>query len=218
MATSNCSQIEELVDTLEQTKGNHHLCKDQQREEQVSLLPKTRVKLKSKRRTRCCLKSKAALLILYWKMSIVMLVVIFTDPGTYRSLFAALPYTTKIIIPVIYSLVAFLFIFFPLAGCLADIKCGRYKTVTRSIWIVFFTELIHIVCAGVSIVISTHVNRGTFFLILIPLITFNVIIDLVTLFPSYISFSANVIQFGMDQLHDSPTEDSVLFIHWFVFS
>ena len=35
---------------------------------------------------------------------------------------------------------------------------------------------------------------------------------------SYISFSANVIQFGMDQLHDSPAEDSVLFINWFVFT
>ena len=38
------------------------------------------------------------------------------------------------------------------------------------------------------------------------------------LFSSYISFSANVIQFGMDQLHDSPSEDSVLFINWFVFT
>ena len=38
------------------------------------------------------------------------------------------------------------------------------------------------------------------------------------LLSSYISFSANAIQFGMDQLHDSPSEDSVLFIHWFVFT
>ena len=221
MATSDSPQIEELVDTLKQTKGNHHLCKDQQREEQVPLLPKAKVKRKLKRRTRCCLKSKAALLILYWNMSIITLVAIFTDPGTYISFFAALdlPYGIKTIILVIYySLAALLFIFFPLAGCLADIKCGRYKTVTRSLWIVFFTELILLVCAGVFLEISTHVNRGTFFLILIPILTFNALIELVTLFPSYISFSANVIQFGMDQLHDSPTEDSVLFIHWFVFS
>ena len=34
----------------------------------------------------------------------------------------------------------------------------------------------------------------------------------------YIMFNANIIQFGMDQLYDSPSEDSVLFIHWFVFT
>ena len=26
----------------------------------------------------------------------------------------------------------------------------------------------------------------------------------------------NALQFGMDQLHDSPTEASILFIHWYV--
>ena len=31
-----------------------------------------------------------------------------------------------------------------------------------------------------------------------------------------IGFSANIIQFGMDQLHDSPAEDRTLFIHWYV--
>ena len=29
-------------------------------------------------------------------------------------------------------------------------------------------------------------------------------------------FTANIIQFGMDQLHDSPGEDQSLFIHWFM--
>ena len=32
----------------------------------------------------------------------------------------------------------------------------------------------------------------------------------------YIIFAINGIQFGMDQLHDSPTEDSILFVHWYV--
>ena len=32
----------------------------------------------------------------------------------------------------------------------------------------------------------------------------------------YIVFIINALQFGMDQLHDSPTEDSILFIHWYV--
>ena len=41
----------------------------------------------------------------------------------------------------------------------------------------------------------------------------------VVLVPSYtglVGFAANVVQFGMDQLHDSPGEDRTLFIHWYV--
>ncbi len=30
-----------------------------------------------------------------------------------------------------------------------------------------------------------------------------------------VGFTANIIQFGMDQLHDSPGEDRTLFIHWY---
>ena len=35
---------------------------------------------------------------------------------------------------------------------------------------------------------------------------------------SLIVFSANVIQYGMDQLHDAPTDDLILFIHWHVWT
>ena len=31
-------------------------------------------------------------------------------------------------------------------------------------------------------------------------------------------FNANVIQYGMDQLHDAPTEDSILYVHWYVWT
>ena len=33
-----------------------------------------------------------------------------------------------------------------------------------------------------------------------------------------VCFSANVIQYGMDQLHDAPMEDSILYIHWYVWT
>ena len=34
----------------------------------------------------------------------------------------------------------------------------------------------------------------------------------------FVAFSANVIQFGLDQLHDASTDDSVLYIHWYVWT
>ena len=40
----------------------------------------------------------------------------------------------------------------------------------------------------------------------------------IVLYAGLIGFTANVVQFGMDQLHDSPGEDSTLFIHWYVWT
>jgi peptide/histidine transporter 3/4 len=41
-------------------------------------------------------------------------------------------------------------------------------------------------------------------------------LGVVVLSAIYMIFIINAFQFGMDQLHDSPTEDSILFIHWYV--
>ena len=40
----------------------------------------------------------------------------------------------------------------------------------------------------------------------------------IMLYVGLIGFTANVVQFGMDQLHDSPGEDNTLFIHWYVWT
>ena len=42
------------------------------------------------------------------------------------------------------------------------------------------------------------------------------VIGMFLLFSSIVAFNANVIQFGLDQLHNSPTEHLILFIHWYV--
>ena len=54
-----------------------------------------------------------------------------------------------------YSLLAFLFLFYPLAGCLADIRCGRYKTVVNSVCVVWGSLVAIIVLAGVAIGTAT---------------------------------------------------------------
>ena len=42
------------------------------------------------------------------------------------------------------------------------------------------------------------------------------VIGIFLFFSSIAAFNANIIQFGLDQLHDSPTEHLVLYIHWYV--
>ena len=35
---------------------------------------------------------------------------------------------------------------------------------------------------------------------------------------SLVAFSVNVIQFGMDQVHDAPADSSMLYIHWYIWT
>ena len=85
---------------------------------------------------RCCLTSKAAILILVWNLFLVVGLRSFFGPHFYDELFGDL-YPTRNSITIlsgsVYSVIAFLFLFYPLAGCLADIRWGRYRTVVYSL-------------------------------------------------------------------------------------
>ena len=61
---------------------------------------------------------------------------------------------------------------------------------------------------GWILFIKTKYKRFIFLVTLYSMLAVFLTID--------ITFIINAFQFGMDQLHDSPTEDSILFIHWYV--
>jgi dipeptide/tripeptide permease len=111
-----------------------------------------------------------------------------------------------VLVPSFCACTAFLYLFYPLAGYLADTRCGRYKTIIYSLSSFTILFLVAVVIVIVVTVCSHLLNT----------VSYSFLALLLPPFPSYIFFSANVIQFGMDQLYDSPMEDSVLFIHWFV--
>ena len=115
-----------------------------------------------------------------------------------------------------YSIVAFFTCFHPLAGFLADTKCGRYKTVVICILLVVVSLLFILVVSGIFKVLEIELDGASGVLVLI-FVTLSCI-GLITLFVGLIGFTANVVQFGMDQLHDSPREDGTLFIHWYVWT
>ena len=56
------------------------------------------------------------------------------------------------------------------------------------------------------------------FIIVSIVFGFPVISGVVLLIYSLVAFRANVIQFGIDQLRDAPTEDSILYIYWYVWT
>ena len=107
--------------------------------------------------------------------------------------------------PAFFGFLALLYLFYPLAGCLADTRCGRYKTISNSLWFIIWSGVF--TCAGTTVTVLLAIGFG-----------FSTFTGIMLLLSNYISFNANIIQFGMDQLHDSPSKDSILFIHWFVFT
>ena len=99
----------------------------------------------------------------------------------------------------------------PVAGLLTDVKFSRFKAVLCSSYIILVKISIFLLLVVIFAVII--INNFTNIEIQIEMPLFCVLLIMVTV---YMVFIINGIQFGMDQLHDSPTEDSILFIYWYV--
>ena len=172
--------------------------------------------------SRCCLRSKGATLVLVWYFFAVISIQPFFNPIFSTYIHTAID---PVVSGTIYGATAFLLLFYPLAGCLADIRWGRRKAVVNSLCFMFWSLIVvSILCclafiSFIPVVVSKSVwtSMNTASAISLSVIFGPAIVFGITLFLcSYIVFSANIIQFGMDQLTDSPSDDSATFIHWYV--
>ena len=157
---------------------------------------------------RCCVESKAARLILLWNFAVLLGYIGFYD----MKALVQVSHSFLIIIA-FYGLVTVIAIFSPVAGLLTDIRFSRYKAILCSSYVIIAhtTSCILMVCtatlSGIRVDIRNIQGKYVNSFILAYLGIFAVV-DMV--------FIVNGIQFGMDQLHASPTEDSILYIHWYV--
>ena len=187
------------------------------------------------RRQRCCLTSKAAILILLWNLIIVAGLESFLDPsylGNTDNLIELEDYifTIQVMSIISYSVLAFLFLFYPLAGCLADIRWGRYKTIVNSLYFIIGGLLVMVAVSSLAVVLpiipllespaynTTVSDYEESTLIFTSVIVLGAIFGGIPLLLGLAGFSANIIQFGIDQLHDAPREDATLYIHWYVWT
>ena len=177
---------------------------------------------RSRPRRSCCVKSKAAVAILCWNLLIAFVIeypMQFIFLSTYGFYYDDSPIpglNLQEYVPILYGLFALVYLFYPLAGCLADVKCGRYKTIIRSLWFITGSGLFVTITFSITTYLWYKLDYNFSAIISIIIIVVAVIAIIMVAF-GYIPFNANVIQFGMDQLYDSPSENSVLFVHWFVF-
>ena len=157
-----------------------------------------------------CLPSKAAILILLWTTvvgiiyeGLIAAVALAID----RSHFA---YTVGVAITASlpYASLALVMMFYPLSGFVADICCGRYKTVIFSLCMIVLSLLILLVFLLLISFISHRIEEY------VPYVIFVSILTLLLYVVGQSGYEANFIQLGLDQLIEAPSEYLGLFIHW----
>ena len=169
--------------------------------------------------------SKGVLMILLWNIIVAATYAVFvTGEVTFgvRHL-AHFPTHGLKVLYIFLGLYAFVgllqFLFYPLGGLLADNCCGRHRIMTLSIIKI---------CCGYGIVfvplvfLSYQFDTGKYkypghLVAIIPQgIAMGIAIILFVF--GFTGFQANVVQFGLDQLLDSPSEELSAFLHWIVWT
>ena len=168
-----------------------------------------------------CLPSKAAVLILFWSAivgtgytlakdtTVAIGVVLAQDNGhKYGNVLV------NILIP--YVCLALVMLLYPLSGFMADIWCGRYKSVIISMCILMCSFIGFAIGCTLNLINDIdHINRrselhkvGQDLLIAVVVLAFLLFIIGLS------GFQANFIQLGLDQLHEAPSEYLGIFVHW----
>ena len=179
----------------------------------------------------CFLKSNTAALVLAWNFSVAIGLEFFFNPTSFVNYYII--YTPKLLLSIIvmmYAFSSFLFAFiYPLAGCLADTCWGRYKTIIGSLRFVLISiAMIYIL--GTFATVGTvpifffasdpgpleGVKKVSTAIIFWVVISIPVVLGAMLIVCSLAAFSANVVQYGIDQLRES--KDMGLYIFWYVWT
>ena len=107
---------------------------------------------------------------------------------------------------ILYSFVAFVLVFYPLNGVLADIYCGRYKTIAISLSLILCSTILALVPVVFYLFLhypSSEVVVYVFAGCALLAATIGIA-----------GYGANFIQFGLDQLLEAPNQQQALFVHW----
>ena len=104
---------------------------------------------------------------------------------------------------VMYLIVGTLGLSIPLGGWLADVRYGRYRVISCSLWIMWITSVLSTAALVVTEVVSFRYSN---------------ILVLALLVPEGIGlgvFQVNIIQFGIDQLTDASAIQFKSFVAWY---
>ena len=165
-----------------------------------------------------CIPSKAATFIIL--SSFVVGLVYYCALGATKAAIDTYPKSLHLSISVNYSVPYALFVLFtisyPLSGFIADVCCGKYKTILCSFFLIF-TSLLFLCTVAVVLVASKLPSETFNELFHYPLGIFGFTLGIFLLpgaFLGLTAYRANFIQFGLDQLLEAPNHYLGLFIHY----
>ena len=167
-----------------------------------------------------CLPSKAAILVIFWTAAVgivynsVLLVtaaVIDTKP-----LSPDISITANYCLP--YAILAFISMFYPLSGYIADVRCGRLKSVITGLCLIF-TFMLLLCFVEISVIAKPHSITFNEYSVRVHHTDSEKIIACIVAAIALIAFiiglagyQANMIQLGLDQLFEAPSQYLSLFI------
>ena len=171
-----------------------------------------------------CVKSKAAMLILVWSIMVggfyLGLLISFWGFGLFWQNYSRQHHnftaTVNLVIYTLlaaYAFLALLLLLYPISGYLADIYCGRYKAVTLSV-VFLWVAMVFLSVAAVMGIIKKFVKFED---LKIPFGLFTVI-GLILIIIGLAGYQANIVQLGLDQLLEAPSEKLGLFVHWLMWA
>ena len=143
-------------------------------------------------------KNKEAILILVWNYLLMSILFFNTEISVYHFNF---PYSIQYVL---------LGLMLPFAGWLADVYFGRFKVIRFCIWMMWISVML----ATLGSVSAKFLDEYSKIIIDKYLIGALMTLALVGLG----GFQSNVIQFGIDQLHDASTSEITSFISWYVWT
>ena len=101
------------------------------------------------------------------------------------------------------TLIAVIGLTLPIAGWSVDVRFGRYKVLSCSLWIMWISSILLTMTLVVSEVTAFKHEDIPIVALLIPLAI------------GYGGFQATNVQFGIDQLHDASTPQLKSFVAWY---
>ena len=163
----------------------------------AELTPKERLRI-------CCkpsfrwrrLKSKGAILVLIWNYLCVSVLFFYRKLGGGN---LGLTFSTEIVV---------FGVTLSIAGWIADVRFGRYRVIYLSMWIMWAAIMLVAVISVVTQVLNSDSK----------VIQYVSVILWIAAAIGLGGFLANVIQFGIVQLHDASSSEVTLFIFWYVWT
>ena len=136
-------------------------------------------------------KNKGAILVIIWNYMIGSIFYNLLNETTRQNDF------------LYYILSAVPIIALPLAGAIADMRFGRYKVISFSLWIVWIVSILLTAMLALNeIIMIQYMKYVSVYVLLVPLSI------------GWAGFLANIIQFGIDQLTDTTIMEYKSYISW----